>query len=200
MPSQNDEDEVLARLLARIPDCPRYCVEIGANRRADGRLECNTATLLEAGWQGVLIDERPLDHPKAVQRRVTASNVADVFAELEVPFDFGVLSIDIDGLDWWVWEALPGRWRPRVVVIEYNAELPACEHKVMPYDEDYSYDGSAHFGASAGAMVDLAMSKGYVLIAESCHVNLFFAPLESLGGRQVGAPRGLDPTWEWERR
>ena len=53
--------------------------------------------------------------------RVTPQNVESVFEKAQVPMEFGILSIDIDGNDYWVWEALE-HYRPAVVVIEYNSD------------------------------------------------------------------------------
>jgi hypothetical protein len=85
-----------------------------------------------------------------------------------------LLSIDIDGNDYWVWAAVR-RWRPRVVVIEYNAFHLPPKRWVMQEDDAYRWAGTTHFGASLASLTALAHDKGYELVAtDSRGVNAFF--------------------------
>ena len=127
--TQNGEAGVLAEIFARVGVTNRYCVEFGCEDAS----ECNTAFLLEHGWQGLLMDPGGLSrNPWAVVRKelVTAENVNDLFQKYGVPEAFDLLSIDIDGNDYWVWRAIT--YRPRVVVIEYNAHVPPQEPGPSP--------------------------------------------------------------------
>ncbi len=199
--SQHDEDEVLTRLIA-VLNPRRWCAEVGVSIE-NGEPQCNTLALLEQCWQGNVIDVECPWHPLLkgylVSERVTVGNFASILEDLHIPHDLGVLSIDVDGIDYWLWRSLPLHWRPSIVVIEYNACLLNQEQRLtVPHDPDFRWDGSDWFGATAGAMVSLADVKGYVLAAESCHSNLFFVrrgmlPLDwpvpkvaSLGGQLLG--------------
>ena len=109
-----------------------------------------------------------------VEVRITAENINEVFAEHKVPEEFDLLSIDIDYNDYWVWKALTG-YRPRVVIIEYNAHLAVNESKVVEYQADVEADGSDYFGASLLAMVKLGKTKGYTLVGcDRTGSNAFF--------------------------
>ncbi|MDQ3773045.1 MAG: hypothetical protein M3461_00945, partial [Pseudomonadota bacterium] len=110
---------------------------------------------------------------RTLQSFVTPQNVLDLFRSADVPKDLELLAIDIDGGDYWVWRALTD-YVPRIVVIEYNPELPADERLVVP--SDYSgWDGSDYFGASIGALAALGDSKGYRLVhTDLTGANAFF--------------------------
>jgi hypothetical protein len=105
---------------------------------------------------------------------VTAENVEDLFAAAGVPAEPDVVSIDVDGNDWWIWRALTAH-RPRLVVIEYNGNLDPAALLVKPYDPTAEWDLSAWFGASLGAYEWLAATKGYTLVHTDLRgVNAFF--------------------------
>lgn len=97
--------------------------------------------------------------------------------------DIGILSIDIDGNDYWVWQAIDSV-SPRIVIIEFISRLGKEKSIVVPYDPQF-YRFDAHYsgiycGASISAMVKLGKCKGYSLVAISNAVNLFFVKDELL--------------------
>jgi hypothetical protein len=81
-----------------------------------------------------------------------------------------LLSIDIDGNDYWVWRAIEAV-SPRVIIIEYNATFapPLCN--VVPYKADRIYGGTNYFGTSLCALAKLGDSKGYNLVGCSFRGN-----------------------------
>jgi hypothetical protein len=91
-----------------------------------------------------------------------------------VPPDFDLLSIDIDGNDYWIWESLASV-SPRIVVIEFNAGLDPARQLVQPYEPNWAWDSTAFYGASLGALRRLAERKGYQLVhVELTGSNAFF--------------------------
>jgi hypothetical protein len=180
--SQNGEDGVLAEILARVGIGDGFFVEFGVE---DG-LECNTRFLAEVlGWSGVYFEPDPDKFPILSARFANRGDVvtvnefvmpATVNAQFEaagVPETFDVLSIDVDGQDYWIWEALDG-YRPSVVVIEYNSSLPADERLVEPRGAG-PWDHTSYGSASIGALVQLGRRKGYELVhLELAGVNAFF--------------------------
>ena len=120
---------------------------------------------------------------------VTAENFTGILHEAGVPRDFDLLSLDIDGNDFWVWKAFTG-FSPRVVAIEYNASVPPGQPWVMPYDPQYAWRGSRRFGASLAALAALGREKGYALVGcDSSGVNAFFVRRD-LCGAHFPAPEG----------
>ena len=197
--SQQDEDGILQEIFRRIDlgsgENARRFVEIGVG---DG-LENNTLYLLQQGWRGLWIDADQ-DRCAAIRARfaaplaagtlqltqaiVNAENINGLIAAAGIKGEIDLLSIDIDGNDYHVFEALdiPGALSPRVVVIEYNARFRPPVKLVQPYDALYSWDGSDYFGASLCALHDLARRKGYVLVATNLTgVNAFFVRKDLAG-------------------
>jgi hypothetical protein len=189
--SQNGEDGVLAEILRRIGAPTRFFVEFGVESGREG----NCVYLADvAGWDGLFMESsaemhRLLERKYAAQDRihtlraeVTTENVENLFARAGVPDEFDVLSIDVDGQDYWIWEAIGG-YRPRVVVIEYNSALHPVRRLVQPNDPGRHWAGTQHFGASVGALRALADRKGYRLVhTELAGVNAFFVREDLIAG------------------
>ena len=177
--SQGGEDGVIRRIFERIGVTNRYFVEFGA---WDGEHLSNTANLrLHHGWSGLLLDcdsERragTLVQPGVV----TPENVNQIFAGHGVPRDFDLWSLDVDGHEYWIWQALD--YRPRVVVIEYNIFFGLDVARTIAYRPDYEWDKSSYHGASLAALAKLGRAKGYALVhTDSYTPNAFFIAEETL--------------------
>jgi hypothetical protein len=172
--SQQGEDGVIQKILEVIGDDSKYYVEFGA---MDGHYLSNTKYLRDyCNWKGLLLDSGHEDPSINLHRaHVTASNINELFAQYEVPYNLDVLSIDIDSNDFYVWKAIDNKYRPRLVVIEYNASHLPNEDKVVMHNPNHYWDGTNYYGASILAMYHLGRSKGYSLVyAENRGVNLFF--------------------------
>lgn len=181
--SQNGEDGVIAEILRRSEEGDRYFVEFGASNGLEG----NCVALADVfGWSGLFMESdetafarlefKYRSNSGVATRRaaVTAENVQSLFREAGVPEHFAVLSIDVDGADYWIWHALQ-RFRPRVVVIEYNAALDHDGRLVQPPDAKTAWDRTIWHGASLGALRGLAEERGYRLVhTEMTGTNAFF--------------------------
>lgn len=145
--SQNGEDGILQEVLSRLDFKTGVAVEFGA---ADGFFCSNTAALREIGWKVYMYD---LETKGRVEKRmITPENVNDLPS-------CDVLSIDIDGNDYFVWKAYDES--PAVVIIEVNSSMPPEVDHV-----------SEEKGASYKAMLTLGIDKGYFLL---CHTgNMVF--------------------------
>lgn len=189
--SQNGEDGVLTELLRRVGVVGRWFVEFGIETGVEG----NCVFLADVmGWSGLFIEPRQ-DACKELHRKYSANsavhtkcafvrpdNIEQLFAEASVPSEPDVLSIDVDGNDYWIWQALTA-YSPRIVVIEYNAQWPMHERWVQPYDPDRVWQGTDNYGASLGALRSLGKEKGYRFVhTELTGVNAFFvrADLEAV--------------------
>lgn len=156
---QFNEEELLKPLLPK----KGFFVEIGCLK--DHKFS-NTKHLHDAGWQGIWFDME--DHEGIIQEKITADNINAVLKKYKVPKNLEFMSIDIDGCDYYVFEAMT--YKPKVLCIEYNKNMA---EGVMPRDDDYMWKGGWAFGASKKAMIELAERKGYVLKAEN-ESNLIF--------------------------
>jgi hypothetical protein len=179
--SQNGEDGVLAEILRRTGAPARWFVEFGAG---DGT-ENNCRVLADVlGWQGLFMDagDRQFEllahryggHPavRVAQTMVTPETIDALLERHGVPAEPDVVSVDVDGSDYWIWEAMAAR--PRVVVIEYNGSLPVGRRLVQPRDAG-PWDETDFYGASIEALVELGERKGYRLVhCEMTGNNAFF--------------------------
>lgn len=183
--SQNGEDGIIEAIFERVGTTNRVFVEIGVQ---DG-LETNSTWLLLKGWDGYWFEGNsksvaaingkfsgPIGKKqlKVQQGFVTAENVEAILQENEVPIEFDMLSIDIDGNDYWVWKSIE-KFKPRVVVIEYNALFRGNVRWVMKYNPSHVWDGTSYFNSSLKSLELLGQSKGYCLVGCNFHgINAFF--------------------------
>ena len=111
---------------------------------------------------------------------------------------FDLLSVDIDGNEYWIWQALR-EYRPRVVVIEYNVFFGMHVSKTMPYDALHSWDETIFHGASLAALRKLGREKGYSLIhTDSYAPNAFFVLDSELPPAMIDLPIEGVASWAWE--
>lgn len=170
--SQNGEDGVIEEILDRIGTDTKYAVEFGVE---DGK-QCNTRLLKEKGWNVLQMDDGE-NNPSSIKKEfITAENINGLFEKYRVPENLDVLSIDVDFNDFWMWRAMDNKYKPRLVVIEYNATIPPNRAMTVKYDGNRMWDGvSAYFGASLLALYRLGKQKGYGLVyCDKKGVNAFF--------------------------
>jgi len=193
--SQNGEDGLLGYIFKKIGITNKYFVEIGVE---DGS-QCNSRFLKLKGWKGLQIDIA--DYGDVKGHFVTVKNVEKVFAQYDVPHQIDLLSIDVDGNDYWIWKAIQ-KYDPRVVVVEYNSMLGANRRLTIPYKSNFSWDGSSYFGASLAALAALAKTKGYILVAtDRMGVNAFFVRQDEVFRFQKKSVKELyhSPGYGWQR-
>ena len=179
--SQNGEDGILLYVFGLIGMGQRRCIEICAG---DG-IECNTANLIvNHGWSGLLFDadKRLIERGRAYYSRlgdtacypptlvnswITRANVNELIKQNGVEGSVDLLSLDLDGVDYWIWEAIEVI-RPRVVIAEVQCVWGAGRAVTVPYSDAFVAPLLDHFkiycGASLPAFVKLARKKGYRLV------------------------------------
>lgn len=195
--SQNGEDGILLYLFALLGTTSRKVVEICAG---DG-IECNAANLIvNHGWQGLLFDGSEANvaagqrfyaqcrttwvaPPRLQAAWITVDNVNSLVESCGFVGDIDLLSLDLDGNDYWVLQALDVV-RPRVVVLEFSGGLGPEVSVSIPYDPDFRLDYAVQpyrCGASLAAFTTLCARKGYRLVGvHSLGFNAFFVR-EDLG-------------------
>lgn len=181
--SQFEEDGILLYLFAAIGTTNKLFVDIGSG---DG-INSNCANLaINFGWHGLFIDgnERNINngksyyekHPDAwafpskfIHAFVQRENINQIIEQQGFSGNVDLVSIDLDGNDYWIWDAL-AIIQPRVVIIETHIEF-GLRSIVVPYDKDYFYPGKHpdYHGASPEAMVKLANKKGYRLVGSNLY-------------------------------
>ncbi|MFN3665791.1 MAG: hypothetical protein ACK4S0_06520 [Sediminibacterium sp.] len=195
--SQVGDDGIIEEIFKRIGVTNQYFIEFGVE---DGT-ETNSTYLLYKGWKGLWMDGSEANikaiHQhcskaiargdlKAIQAFITAENIEFLFQQAGVPTEPDLLSIDIDRNDLYVWKAI-NQYKPRVVIVEYNAVFrPGCEF-VVDYDAAAMWDGSSNTGASLDAFCKLGESKGYKLVG-CCFagVNAYFVREDLISSHFTG--------------
>lgn len=176
--SQNGEDGILAKIFRYIGTTNKIGVELGVSAGGSG-LETNTRHLANQGWKTYWFDTEPsADLPLDCEFKqvfLTKDNVVSEFESQNIPIEFDLLSIDIDGNDYHLRKELRD-YKPRVCVMEYNGCFTADQEYVMPYDENYQWHTwQREFGASLRSLTKQADELGYDLVyCESRGVNAFF--------------------------
>ena len=192
--SPNDEDGILQEIFERIGTGTKKFVEFSVQ---DG-LECNSHYLLHKGWTGLWLEgsgqfyQRIQEKFAAVIAQgqlktdcvfITRENIDTVLEKNGEQGEIDFLSIDVDGNDYYIWEAI-SHITPRVVCIEYNGKLPPDCEWVMPYDGGHVWQGNDYFGASLKALEKLGRQKGYQLVGTNrTGVNAFFVRAELAQGK-----------------
>lgn len=190
--SQHEEDGILLYIFSLIGILNRRCIEFAAGNG----IECNTANLiLNHRWIGLLCDAdeektavarefygRHPDSrywpPTIITEWLTQDNVNDVIRSVGLEGEVDLLSIDVDGVDYWLWKAIECV-RPSVVVTEFNHLWGPTKAMTVPYDDDFQAEFTAHgtdyAGASLQAFVRLGRAKGYRLVGtNTIATNAFF--------------------------
>lgn len=186
--SQWGDDGIIQFLLREIRPATAFFVEFGVS----DYVESNTRFLLiNNNWAGLVLDSDPENVARikaapyfwrhelqARQVFVTAENIGDVLRSSGVPRRPGLLHIDIDGNDYWIWKALHD-FVPDIAILEYNAVLGAQRAITVPYRPDFvrqqAHPSFLYYGASLGALIELGRCKGYRFVGcNSAGNNAYF--------------------------
>ena len=185
--SQFGEDGIIDFLIKELDIKKDKFIEIGIENYE----ESNTRFLLESkNWTGLIIDssQKYVDYIKkqnyywrnnitAKYSFVTEKNINKIIKDFTVKDDVGLLSIDIDGNDYWIWKKIENL-KPDIVIMEYNARLGTEKSISIPYDENFErikkHHSSIYFGCSLKALCNLGKVKGYSLVYTNMNGNNAF--------------------------
>lgn len=186
--SQWGEDGIIEWLVQNLSDLPNSFIEFGV----ENYTEANTRFLLQnRNWRGLILDgdAQNIAHVKRQEISwkhdlradsvfVTRENINEIFDRHEFSGEIGLLSIDLDGNDYWIWDAI-SVVSPVIVVCEYNAVFGDIYPITVPYENDFhrtrAHFSNLYFGASITALVALGKRKGYRFIGSNrAGNNAFF--------------------------
>ncbi len=181
--SQTGEDGIIKKILNILPENDKWCVEFGA---WDGIFLSNVRNLIEqSGYFAILIEGSKRKYEElsknyseyenviAINTFVGFSdidNLDEILKDTPIPENFDFLSIDVDGNDYHIWNAI-SKYNPKLVCIEFNPTIPTEIRFVQVADP------SVNQGASLLALVELGKEKGYELVSV-LPFNAFFVRSE----------------------
>lgn len=197
--SQWGEDGIIQYLIDNINISEKIFIEFGVQNYT----ESNTRYLLiNNNWSGLVIDgsQEYIDYIKkdeiywkynlkAECDFITAENINDIILRNGIKGKIGLLSVDIDGVDYWVWKAI-NCIEPDIVICEYNHRFGKEEAVTVPYKADFvrteENNTNIYFGASIKALEKIAVEKGYSLVGVSSNGgNVFFVKTNLLNEKVV---------------
>jgi hypothetical protein len=184
--SQFGEDGIIDWLVekAEIPRPVQCFVEFGV----ENYQEANTRFLLQnRNWRGLILDGNPKlaeglkrdplfwRHDLTVESSfITRENINNLISDASFAGDIGLLSVDIDGNDYWVWQAIEVV-RPIIVICEFNAVFGNIHAISVPYDpqfvRNHKHPSYLYFGASLPALCSLSAKKGYSFVGTTLAGN-----------------------------
>lgn len=194
--SQFGDDGIIQWLIARLPGLPKLFVEFGV----EDYTEANTRFLMvNNAWRGLVMDGSHENIRRlqgcgwfwrhdltAISRFLTRENVDRSINDWAKGNDVGLMHIDVDGNDYWLWDAVHCI-TPGIVIMEYNAGFGAERPITIPYRADFNrfaaHRSGQYFGASLPALAHLADTKGYALVGvNSAGNNAYFVSRKLLDG------------------
>ena len=185
--SQWGEDGIINWLIKQIPDINKTFIEFGV----ENYTESNTRLLFqEYNWSGLIIDNNKKNIEEifssdyywkgnltALNQFIKVDNINSIFKDNNFINDIGLLSIDIDGNDYWIWNAI-NNIDPVIVVCEYNGIFGNKLSLTIPYQENFdrskAHYSHLYFGCSIKALIDLGEKKDYFFIGTNLNGNNAF--------------------------
>ena len=186
--SQWGEDGIIDWLINKYPEIPKIFLEIGTQDYK----ESNTRFLLiNKNWNGFIIEADKAavkdiksqriywkHNLRAINEFITKDNINNVIKKFNIPKKIGLLSLDIDGVDYWVLKKLSAL-DPSIIVCEYNSLFGQKKSVTVPYKSNFirskEHYSNLYYGASINAFIDLMKKKNYFLIGtNSAGNNAFF--------------------------
>ena len=178
--AQFGEEAIFDHIFKNIGTTNKFIVDFGAGSLNRGL--SHSRYLIEDGWSGLLMDGNPEKETNIKKEFITSENIISLFDKYDVPIEFDLLSIDIDGNDFWVLKSiLNSRYTPRVIINEFNGCLQEGVLQVMKYNPSHIWEGDDYYGASFEAYKHLLNHGGYTLIHQVGSTNMISIKSEIVG-------------------
>jgi hypothetical protein len=195
--SQNGEEDIIENLLSiaykvnnnhfsigeELDHSNKFLVDLGAG---DGFHLSNSRYFIEKGWNSILIDADNKGNEEVKQHKIIRENVNELLRYYKCPKAFDLLSIDLDGNDYWILEQILKEYNPKLIVAEFNAAF--TDSRTIKYDSEFSWGGDDYFGFTLEAGEKLAKNNGYNLVCQNADMNIFLLRndviMESMGNKK----------------
>jgi len=174
--SQSGEEAYLDHILKNI-SVNKHLVELGA---WDGYHLSNTRYFIEQGYTSTLIDGDNKGNNEVHQSFITRENILETLEALKVPERFDLFCIDLDGNDYYILEEVLKKYKPSVIIAEFNPIFSASESYAITYDPNHTWGNDDYYGFSFKAGRWLAFENGYTCIFQNDSLNMYFVENETL--------------------
>lgn len=175
--SQSNQDIIIKNVFDKIGTTNKFCIEFGFNSESlTVGTGSNTARLiLDEGWDYVLFDGEFKNKEINLRKEfLTPENICKIFHKHNVPIELDYLSIDVDSMDLWLFDAVLKEYSPRLVSVEYNANFSIDEAITFPNDPNEYWQEDKGYGASLKALNLAANEHNYHLIEVDRIFDAFF--------------------------
>lgn len=177
--SQCNEEAYIAHFLSKIPEKfkTKFLVDLGAG---DGFSLSNSRYFLEQGYKGILIDGNNHGRHDVHEHFITKENICDLLKQYECPESFDLLSIDLDGNDLYIMEAILQQYKPLLIVAEFNPIHEAEKSVAIQYDPNHTWGDDDYYGFSFAAGQKMAHKNGYTVFFQNDNLNMYFMRNDAL--------------------
>ncbi|WP_017745153.1 FkbM family methyltransferase [Scytonema hofmannii] len=184
--SHLDEESIIKKYLNTINFVREYCVDIAAS---DGLTMSNTYFLFEKGWSGLAVEcdrekfaalaSNYIDFSNVNLSKllVTPDNIVSLLEANQIPKDFGLLNLDVDGYDYFILDKLLTAFRPTIICAEINEKIPPPLKFTVNWDSSYVWENNHFYGQSICQLNILCDRYEYALV-ELHYNNAFLIPKE----------------------
>lgn len=164
--SQSGEELIVERFLPNKQK--NFVIELGAG---DGYHLSNSRYFINKGWKHLLIDADNRGNSEIKQHKITKENINQLLKKYKCPKKIDLLSIDLDGNDYWILEEILKEHKPNLIIAEFNAAF--TDSRSIKYEPEFTWNGDDYFGFTFLAGEKLAQKFGYTICLQHADMNLF---------------------------
>ena len=175
--SQCHEECYLDHILKNVPSCDKMILELGA---WDGYHLSNTRYFIEQGYKALLIDGDNHGNEEVAQHFIDRENVLKLLDSYNLPAQFDLFCIDLDGNDIYILEQVLLKHKPNVIIAEFNPIWGVGDSVTIPYNPEHTWSNDDYYGFSFDAGLKLAEKFGYTCIFQNDNLNMYFVENECL--------------------
>lgn len=169
--SQTGEEGFIQFILDNIGHGKKFLVDIGAG---DGQYLSNTKYFIENhGYKSILLDGNAHGNSKVKEVWITKDNIVEMLKKYKCPKEFTLLSLDLDGNDFEIIQAICSYYSPSLIVCEINGTIPEGVSKKINYDPSHTWQNNDYYGFSFSAGLKLAEQLGYRAVFQNDALNLY---------------------------
>jgi len=169
--SQHGEEAYLSHILENIKPQNKHIVDLGA---WDGFHFSNSRYFIENGYTANLVDGDNRGNEEVHQQMITKDNITEILEYLSTPTHFDVLSIDLDGNDYYILDELLKNYIPSVIIAEFNPIFSHNESYAIEYNPNHVWQNNDYYGFSFAAGLKLAEKHDYSCIFQNVSLNMYF--------------------------